>query len=83
MPDVPLRPPPLAVADEGIRRDVDSDDVRRVHPDLPPSSADARFSHLCACDERAYATIRDRLPHFTPPSRGKRRRSGDEPPSST
>lgn len=61
-----MRPPPVKVDDAGVRHDVLSDDVRRVHPDLPSTPA-ARNAHLARCDAKAYASIRARFPDFTPP----------------
>lgn len=63
------RPPPLRVDDDApVRRDVDSDDVRRVHPELSNLKASsARHAHLQACDERAYERVRTRFPLLTPP----------------
>ena len=75
MPPHPLplpypRPPPLRVddsLDSPVRRDVDSEEVRRVYPDLPrPASAQERARHLRACDAEAYE--RERGVAFPPPS---------------
>lgn len=61
------RPPPLAVADDApLRRDVDSDTVRAVYPDLP-ATARARNAYLAARDWRAYRAVAGRFPGFTPP----------------
>lgn len=66
------RPPNLHyvhVDDTGIRHDINSDDMRRVHPDLP-KTCEGRLKHVRSCDERAYQTIRDQFPCFTPPGYG-------------
>ena len=64
-----MPPPPLVVDDDaGVRRDVCSADVRRVHPDLPLNGTpEDRLWHQRACDARAYALIRARFPDFLPP----------------
>jgi hypothetical protein len=51
------------------RRDVDSDEMRRVHPDLPQTSSSDRLAHLHRCDDAAYEAVRDRFPLLTPPHR--------------
>ena len=62
------RPPQLCVDDDApVRRDVLSGDVRAVHPEVAAHPDADRVAHLRDCDERAYATIRDRFPAFTPP----------------
>ena len=61
----PRRPPPVAVDDAVVRRDVDSADVRRVYPDLPATPA-ARNAFLARLDREAHATIRGRFPDFVP-----------------
>ena len=63
------RPPSIAVDDDApLRRDVDSVDMRRVHPDLPvDATPDDRNAHQRACDARAYERIRARFPAFRPP----------------
>lgn len=64
------RPPPVLIdpPDGSVRRDVSSDDVRRVHPDLPlHGTPEDRRSYLRRCDREAYDTIRLRHPGFTPP----------------
>jgi hypothetical protein len=61
-------PPPLYVDDDApIRHDVDSDDVRRVHPDLP-STAQGRLEHLRRCDDLAFASVCERFPELCPPA---------------
>lgn len=61
------RPPNVVVDDDVLRRDIDSDDMRRVHPDLPLDDPKKRLVHQQCCDLRAYGTIRHSLPDFTPP----------------
>ena len=65
------RPPPVAVddaADAPVRRDVNSDDVRRVHPDLP-QNATARRAYLARCDAKAYEdSVLSQFPTFVPPA---------------
>ena len=74
----PRRPPPLVLdAAEGCRRDVDSDDVRRVYPELP-RTAHARNALLRARDLAAYRAIAHDFPDFTPPSSDSS--SGASPP---
>lgn len=62
--------PPVTVEiddDAPVRRDVCSDEMRAVHPDLPASPR-ARLQHQRRCDVRAYnAELSDRYPEFTPP----------------
>lgn len=54
MPVSPPRPPALLLDDDAaVRSDLDSDDVRRVYPTLPATSAD-RLSLLLQRDARAY-----------------------------
>lgn len=65
----PPRPPTVHVGGERVRRDVDSEDVRRVHPDLPSTPA-ARLAHQAACDAAAYEQVRERFPALTPPRNG-------------
>lgn len=58
----------VSVVPQGFRQDFVSDDMRRVHPDLPYNgTAQDRANHLKACDAAAYATIRDSFPGFKPP----------------
>ena len=61
------RPPPVEVGDDAVvRRDLDSDDMRRVHPEVGRArSGWAR--HVLRCDAVAYLSIRDRFPDFRPP----------------
>jgi hypothetical protein len=55
--------------EDGIRHDIRSDDMRRVHPDLPSHGTPTeRDFHLLKCDLRAYSTVRRRFPLLTPPS---------------
>lgn len=61
------RPPPIAVDDDKIRHDIDSDDVRTVCPDLP-SDADQRNEYVAMCDQAAFEKIRERFPELRPPS---------------
>lgn len=62
-------PPPLEVDDDApVRRDVDSDDVRRVHPDLPEGDADARRAHQARCDADAYERERCTATLVPPPA---------------
>ena len=66
------RPPFPAVTievddDAPVRRDVCSDEMRAVHPDLPASPR-ARLAHQRRCDVLAYETeLAARYPGFTPP----------------
>ena len=63
-----VRPAPLDVDDDApMRHDILSDDVRRVHPDLPFTNARDRMSHQHTCDRDAYASIVATFPGFTPP----------------
>ena len=52
--------------EEKFRTDLDSDDVRRVHPNLPETPF-GRLQYLRACDWEAYESIRDKYPNFSPP----------------
>ena len=52
--------------DAPVRRDVDSDDVRRTHPELPCSYQE-RIRYLMSLDLEAYAEIKHQFPDFTPP----------------
>lgn len=62
-----IRPSPLRVNDDApLRRDTDSEDMRRIFPDLP-STAHDRNVLLSQCDRLAYDTIRHDFPQFTPP----------------
>jgi hypothetical protein len=61
------RPPMLFVDDDApMRCDVDSDDVRRVYPDLP-ATVEGRLAHLRLCDDLAFSSVRDRFPELLPP----------------
>lgn len=64
-----MSPSPVLVDDDApLRRDTDSDDVRRVYPDLPTSGDTlARNRYAARRDWDAYVSIRDRFPAFTPP----------------
>ena len=64
-----LPPPPLVVDDESrVRRDIESDDVRRTFPDMPVQCTSAqRNAFLSRLDQRAYDSIRGTTPGFTPP----------------
>ena len=70
-PDAPpRRPPPVQVddsLDSPVRRDIDSEDVRRVHPDLPRECARLRAEYVLACDRRALE--REWCVAFAPPRR--------------
>ena len=58
----------VSVLPQGFRQDFVSDDMRRVHPDLPRNgTAQDRANYLKACDAAAYATIRYAFPGFKPP----------------
>lgn len=51
-----------------IRRDIDSDDMRRVHPEVTRQKTPQELrAHLARCDAKAYETIRHQFPQFTPP----------------
>ena len=57
--------------DAPVRRDLDSTDVRAVHPDLPLGAFDdasARRQYLEALDRMAYEKIRRQFPEFRPPA---------------
>lgn len=58
------------VADDApVRRDVDSEDMRRVHPEISSASTpDERNAHLWKCDALAYASVKKHFPALTPPS---------------
>lgn len=60
------RPAPIVTDDEVVRRDIDSDDMRRVHPDLP-STTEGRLQHVIECDWNAYQSITATHPLFFPP----------------
>ena len=63
------RPPPVTVDDRHpLRSDTDSDEMRRVHPDLPGDPR-ARLLHQERCDWAAYRRISERFPSLTPPGR--------------
>ena len=66
---VPLR---IVVDDDApMRTDVDSDDVRTVHPDLP-DTPHARNEYLARRDDIAYGEVCQRFPQLLPPHRTKR-----------
>jgi len=52
-----------------VRRDINSEEMRSVHPDLPTGVVVDRVTHLIRCDQEAYETIRDKFPGFVPPHR--------------
>ena len=59
----------VQVEDHSVRRDYISDDMRRVHPNLPvDGSSNDRAVYLTNCDNTAYLSICKQFPHFTPPS---------------
>lgn len=60
------RPPTLFIPPHRLRHDIDSEEMRRVHFDLP-STAQGRISHLQQCDMKAYNEIKDSFPGLTPP----------------
>ena len=61
-----IRPSPLHVDDDApMRQDTDSEDIRRIFPDLP-ASAHGRNMLLAQCDRIAYDTIRHAFPGFMP-----------------
>ena len=63
--------PTVVVDDDApLRQDIDSDEARLAHPDLPDSPR-ARNRYLQARDRDAYATIRARVPGMVPPQEGK------------
>lgn len=60
--------PPILVVSVGegeVRRDYESDDVRRVYPDLPKDSS-RRNAFVERCDNDAYLKIKDIFPGFRP-----------------
>lgn len=59
--------PVLNMDQAHYHHDIHSDDMRRVHPDLPLSPL-LRLQHQQRCDARAYRAIRETFPRFTPPS---------------
>lgn len=62
-----FRPTPLVIDDDApCRRDVDSDDVRRVFPELSPSRGNGN-ALLHECDMHAYRFIQATYPKFLPP----------------
>ncbi len=66
-----MQPCLVVKVDEGdeIRHDICSDDMRRVHPDLPSGGTPKeREFHMIKCDLRAYSFVRERFPALTPPS---------------
>ena len=66
----PAPPPPLVVDDDHpVRRDVCSETVRRVYPDLPVhGTARDRQNYLDELDRRAYEEIRHVFPSLKPSS---------------
>ena len=58
---------PLTVDDDTIRHDINSDDVRRVYPDLPSTPVE-RLGFLKDCDRQAYERIRNQYPLLRPPN---------------
>jgi hypothetical protein len=67
-----VRPPNIQVNDEQVRHDINSDDIRRIFPDLPVHEdfrigAKMRIQYLKEKDLDAYNTIRDNFPDFRPP----------------
>ena len=62
----PCRPPFLSIPSHEIRHDINSDDMRRVHFDLP-DTPQGRMEHVLRCDKKAYDSIKTRYPRFTPP----------------
>ena len=74
MPFPEPRPPPLQVPDDEEDEDrlyteLDSEDIRSVHPELwnAYGGTNQRLHHLRLCDDAAYDTIRHQFPFFTPP----------------
>ena len=63
-----VRPPPIEVDDEECRRDIESDEMRKVNPDLPSGDSRARIDFLVQCDYDAYCHIRNDFPAFLPPT---------------
>lgn len=58
----------IELDEDHFHHDILSDDVQRVHPELPSlGSAQQRYAHQHECDVRAYNTIKQRFPGFTPP----------------
>ena len=53
--------------DDDMRHDINSDDMRDVHPDLPMGGAVDRLAHLERCDMEAFESIRESFPEFLPP----------------
>ena len=79
-----MRPPPLEHIDSDvIRSDLKSEDVRRVHPDLPVTTSTDRHRHLKECDMLAYDRIRDSYPDLLPPWVGGNGRKGTPSSSSS
>ena len=71
MLDNSRRPPSLLDTgeyDTAVRRDLNSDDVRCVYPDLPATQRDRRVFFV-TLDERAYDRIRHSYPKLVPPYR--------------
>ena len=65
-------PPPLEVDDTHFHRDVDSDDMRRVHPDFPVDGTEAtRRTYQWWRDLAAYAAICHDFPRLIPPGRSR------------
>lgn len=63
-----MRPPPLEdVGADSVRSDLKSEDMLRVHPDLPSNTPAARHMHLKTCDMLAYRRIQGDYPDLLPP----------------
>jgi hypothetical protein len=59
----------IEVNDEHFHQDILSDDVKRVHPDLPLNGTpEERREYQHRRDMDAYRTIKSSFPRFTPPS---------------
>lgn len=59
----------VEVNDEHFHQDILSDDVKRVHPDLPLNGTpEERREYQHRRDMDAYCTIKSSFPLFTPPS---------------
>lgn len=76
MPFPEPRPPPLQIPDDEedvdrLHTELDSEDIRSVHPELwnahYEGGTNLRLHHLRVCDDAAYDTIRHQFPLFTPP----------------
>jgi|TARA_E500000178_G_scaffold355112_1_gene426526 hypothetical protein len=53
------RPPALVINDDApVRRDINSEDMNRIHPEVKRmKTATERNDHLHKCDEYAYKTL--------------------------